>query len=378
LRRVFSFPFSFPWTVALALMCILAAMPSSTSTAIAKAFKQALPGYNFSFPHDHASHDDFKTEWWYFTGHLKTDAGANYGYELTFFRSGMDSSPTTSTSRWDLQNVYMAHLALTDPQGHKFYFREKLNRNSPGVAGARQDTCYVYNELWSLEELGDKFVLRADVPEFGIHLLLSSKKKPTINGANGVSQKASCVGCASHYYSMTRLETTGTLFLDKKPVPVTGLSWMDHEFGSNQLTSEQVGWDWFSVQLDNGYELMLYSMRRNDGTIDKNSSGTLVAPDGASLHLTVDDFSIKSSSQWKSAKSGGNYPMDWQVTIPSINMNLKILPTMKEQELVTAGSTGVVYWEGDSTVSGIVDDKKVAGQAYVEMTGYAEKFRKKI
>ena len=370
--------FSFLFIMVITVMLTFAATLVSPNSALAKTFKKALPGYVFSFPHDHASHDDFKTEWWYFTGHLKTDAGASYGYELTFFRSGMDSSPAESTSRWDLQNVYMAHLALTDPQGHKFYFREKLNRNAPGVAGARQDSCYVYNELWSLEELGDKFVLRADVPEFGIHLLLSSKKKPTIHGANGVSQKASCVGCASHYYSMTRLETTGTLFLDKKSVPVSGLSWMDHEFGSNQLTTDQVGWDWFSVQLENGYELMLYSMRRNDGSIDKNSSGTLVAPDGSSRHLTVTDFSIKANSEWKSTKSGGTYPMDWQVTIPSANLNLKILPTMREQELVTAGSTGVVYWEGDSTVSGTKDGKPVTGQAYVEMTGYAEKFRKSI
>ena len=340
-------------------------------------YKQALPGYNYAFPRDHASHDDYKTEWWYFTGHLATNTGTKYGYELTFFRTGVDQD-TPVSSAWNLKNIYFAHFAITDPDKQKFFYAEKLNRSGLSSAGAREDTCHVYNQLWSMELLGDTFVLRADVPEYGIHLAMTPNKKPTVHGLNGVSQKASCKGCASHYYSDTKLQTTGTIYVDGKASSVKGSSWMDHEFGSNQLTKEQVGWDWFSLQLDNGEELMLYLMRRKDNSIDPNSSGTLVRADGSSRHLNLADFSVKATSSWTSEKTGGIYPMNWLVSVPSESIQLTVTPVMKDQELAKTPRTNVTYWEGASQVTGTIHDKAAKGNAYVEMTGYDKQFSQKI
>ena len=260
--------------------------------ANSKSYKKALPGYQYKFPRDHCSHEEFKTEWWYYTGHLKSEKGKKYGFELTFFRVGLDPNVETNNNPWSLKNVYLAHFAISDLNKKRFFYSQKLNRSGVNVAGARSDIPYVFNENWSMKFLGDKIYLSAKEKEYSLDLILNSKKKPIIHGVDGVSQKASCKGCASHYYSLTRLNSNGVLFVDGKPEKVTGEVWMDHEFGSNQLTKEQIGWDWFSIQLDNNMEIMLYVLRRKDGTIDKNSSGTIVYSDGSSKHLKVNDFRI--------------------------------------------------------------------------------------
>lgn len=340
-------------------------------------FRQALPGYQYAFPHDHGSHDQFKTEWWYYTGHLSTSQGKRYGYELTFFRTGVDD-PGESGTRWEIKNFYIAHFALSDEQNHKFQFFEKMNRPGPKTADARSDRYRVFNGTWSVEQKGDSYELQADAPDVTLHLTLKSDKPPVVHGTNGVSQKASCKGCASHYYSLTHLQSDGTLSVGRQSMPVTGISWMDHEFGSNQLTAEQVGWDWYSLQLDDKTELMIYVMRKADGSLDSNSSGSFVRADGSVKHLMLKDFAIKSLSTWKSPKTGGVYPMGWKIDLPSEKLMLTITPAFEDQELNTKLTTGVTYWEGASTVSGTRDKQKIGGQAYVEMTGYAEKFRKNI
>lgn len=344
----------------------------------ARTFKQALPGYQFQFPRDFASHEDFKTEWWYYTGHLKGDNGQTYGYELTFFRTGVNETKAGDTHPWKLDDIYFTHFAVSDLQKKKFVYFEKMNRGGIGPADASSENLAVKNENWFVEQLGDRTILRADGGGYSIHLALDSQKPPAVHGKDGVSQKASCKGCASHYFSQTRLATSGYLYVDKKPVKVTGLSWMDHEFGSNQLTSEQVGWDWYSIQLNNNTEIMLYVMRNNTGGIDTNSSGTVIYPDGKTKHLQLADFSVKALDHWLSPKTKGNYPMGWSVEIPSLKCKLKVTPAFPEQELATTKSTGVTYWEGASKVDGTINDAKIDGEAYVEMTGYSEKFHSSI
>ncbi len=364
-------------SVASCMLVFLVSLFAISPAATAKEYKQALPGYQYQFPRDHGSHEDFKTEWWYYTGHMQTESNKKFGYELTFFRHGIehDSSLKTKEDR----NVYLAHFALTDETGGKFKYFEKLSRSGLPVAFARSDILSVQNQGWSVEQLGDRFVLRADGDKSGIRLLLSPAKKPIIHGKDGVSQKASCKGCASHYYSLTRLKTEGLVYVDGKPERITsGWSWMDHEFGSNQLTAEQIGWDWFSVQLENNTELMLYVMRRRDGSLDKNSSGTIIGADGRAIHLAKDDFKISSTSKWTSPNSNGVYPMGWTVEVPNHQIKLNVNPVLKDQELLTKRSTGVTYWEGAAEVSGTVEGKAVKGESYVEMTGYAEAFKKKI
>ncbi|RTL45169.1 MAG: carotenoid 1,2-hydratase [Candidatus Melainabacteria bacterium] len=362
----------------LVLLTLLISGVLTPSVAWARTFKQALPGYVFSFPRDHVSHDEFKTEWWYYTGHLESKDQKHYGYELTFFRTGVDELPVKQRSPWDVKDIFLAHFAITDENNKTFHYFEKLNRSGLSSAGARLDHYYVFNENWSIEQLGNQFVLKADTSDFGLHLLLTSGKPPVVHGKDGVSQKASCKGCASHYYSMTRLKSDGYVYLKGQSVPVSGTSWMDHEFGSNQLTSEQVGWDWYSVQLNDNTELMLYVIKKTDGSIDSNSSGTIVYADGSSKHITQSEFSITTKRQWKSPHTGGMYPMDWTINVPSQKISLNLVPVLDDQELSTAKSTGVSYWEGATTVNGQVNGKSVKGQAYVEMTGYAEKFHKKI
>jgi predicted secreted hydrolase len=365
-----------------------------------KPFKQALPGYQYEFPRDHASHPDYKTEWWYYTGHLEGENGKQYGYELTFFRASTEVQDLPKGSRWSVSQIYPAHFALSELSDNRFRFWERMNREGLEIAGARSDVYSVWNELWSVDRLGPQHVLRAQglppldeknqAPEnkglnivskdgsVMLNLVLAEGKPPAIHGKNGVSQKASCVGCASHYYSLTRMPTQGVLYLDGKPLVVSGQSWMDHEFGSNQLAQEQTGWDWFSLQLDNGEEWMFYLLRTTDGKPDPNSSGTAIAVDGQTRHLDLSEFQITPSQSWTSPNSKAVYPAQWRIQIPTEQVDLTLLPLMADQELNTAGSTGVSYWEGAVKITGQSHGKKVNGKGYVELTGYKEAFSKKI
>lgn len=342
----------------------------------ARIFEQALPGYHYSFPRDHYSHDQYKTEWWYFTGHLHANNGKLFGYELTFFRTGLNQDDDDA-SQWNLRNIYLAHFAVTDDAGHKFFYQEKMNRAGLGSAGAAQDKGHVFNQTWSMDLKDGQFLLKADTPQYALNLSLKPAKQLVIHGRDGVSQKASCKGCASHYYSFTRMATTGSIAVAGQALPVHGTSWMDHEFGSNQLSEQQVGWDWFSVQLSNNREIMLYLMRNADGSIDPNSSGTLVNSDGSVKHLMLSEFSVKNEGQWKSGKTAGVYPMGWTISVPAAHAEFKVEPIMQDQELVTTGA-GVTYWEGACSVAGTCERVSVTGEAYVELTGYAEKFHERI
>lgn len=353
-------------------------MTTSMLPAISKSYKKALPGYKFKFPRDHASHEQYKTEWWYYTGHLETKTKKKYGFELTFFRVGLDPNIEDNDEPWSLKNVYLAHFAVTDLNQRKFFYSQKLNRRGLNVAGAKSEIPYVFNENWSMKFLGDKILLSAKERDYSLDLVLTPKKLPVVHGIDGVSQKASCTGCASHYYSFSKLAANGVIFANGKPESVVGQAWMDHEFGSNQLTEEQIGWDWFSIQLDNNTEIMLYVLRRKDGSIDKNSSGTIIYPDGSSKHLKMNDFEIKTNKIWKSSKTKGAYPVAWNIKILKENIELQLVSLLDNQELVTEKSTGVVYWEGAVSVDGNFSDKAVKGNAYVEMTGYSEPFKQRI
>lgn len=343
-----------------------------------RVFRLAMPGYVFKFPDDHASHDDFKTEWWYYTGHLASMQGEPFGFELTFFRSGVPDTTQIPKSQWKVPNVYMAHFAVTDLPQKKFFFRSQTNRPGVATAGADERRFKVWNGGWVATLNGNVHELKASTPEYSLQLKLTPAKQPVLHGKNGVSQKANCVGCASHYYSMTRMLAEGTLKRGNKTIDVKGSAWMDHEFGSNQLTAEQVGWDWFSLQLDDKSELMLYQMRLKSGKLDPNSSGTIVTSSGKAEHLALSDYTIEVKRTWKSPTTGGAYPAGWHVTVPSKKIELDIEPLLSEQELVDQSTAGISYWEGACKTSGTIDGKPIQGRAYVEMTGYARAFTNKI
>src|SRR5882724_2543520 len=339
-------------------------------------FQQAVPGYTLTFPADHAAHPDYRTEWWYYTGHLQTTTGKRYGYELTFFRHRVDSNgPALNPSKWFADNVYMAHMAITDETAKRFVYGEKLNRAALGLAGAAAQRYHVWNEDWLAERLGTVQHLVGDIPGYKLNLIVTPLKPPVLHGAaqDGLSQKGEGKGHASHYYSLTRLKTEGVLHTSEGVFEVEGVSWMDHEFSSSQLTESQVGWDWFSVQLTNDYEIMLYRMRHKDGSLDPHSSGTLVRPDGTSVHLRRDDVQVQTNTQRKSPQSGAIYPQRWTIRIPTLDLTLHLEPMLAAQELVTDNSTRVTYWEGSVTVRGSLQGQATEGVGYVELTGYVQR-----
>ena len=357
------------------VLCLIGLLTSSATEGALFGFKQAVPGYTLSFPADHAAHPDYQTEWWYYTGHLRTKTGKTYGYQLTFFRHRLDSSkPTLNPSKWFADNLYLAHMAITDEQAGQFAYGEKMNRAALGLAGASATRYHVWNEDWLAERLGSVHHLKGDIPDFKLNLILTPQTPPVLHGANqdGLSQKGDGKGHASHYYSYTRMKTEGVLHTKEGVFEVEGISWMDHEFGSTQLKDTQVGWDWFSVQLDNQYTLMLYHIRHKDGTIDPYSSGTLVRPDGSSQHLRREEFQVQAHGIWRSAKSGATYPQRWTIQIPNVDLTLHLEPVIAAQELITDNSTRVTYWEGSVRVRGRLRGESVKGSGYVEMTGYVQ------
>jgi predicted secreted hydrolase len=338
-------------------------------------YQLALPGRQLAFPADHYSHPDFKTEWWYYTGHLETESGGRYGYQVTFFRFGVRDRQKGVKEQPPFTELYMAHFALSDIGAQKFIFRERINRGYDDKAGAAVDRYLVWNEDWKVE--GDAKDHRITVSDRGkvLSLSLRSLKPPTLHGDRGHSQKGEGVGRASYYYSLTRMETAGELTIDGKKEKVRGLSWMDHEFGSNQLADNQVGWDWFSIQLDNQQELMLYFMRRKDGSIDPYSSGTLIGAGAPAKRLSLADVRLEVLQRWKSPRSGATYPMKWKVAVPAEAIEIELTPAFPEQELITKRSTRVTYWEGAVDVKGTLRRSPIAGRGYVEMTGYAGKLK---
>ena len=362
----------------LAAVFIIGALPAHSAS-----WRQALPGYRYQFPRDHGAHEAFRTEWWYFSGNLRDSRGEKYAFMLTFFRAGLrPGAPRKSKSRWALKNLYFGHFSLLDAKRKKHRFSERISRGALEEAGATERNLKVWLRDWRAESKGGKgsppFQISASAPEMKLRLELKPEKPLVIHGENGVSQKAPGPGRASHYYSFTRLLASGVLEFEGRRVDVRGTAWMDHEFGSNQLTKDQVGWDWLSFQLSDGRDLMLYLLRRKDGSVEPTSSGTLVEADGRATHLRLGDFKFKGTGSWKSERSGAVYPMGWEVEAPAHGLHLRVKPFARAQEIESKGSTGITYWEGGVSVEGVSGEKNVTGVGFIEMTGYASEGRPKF
>ncbi|NIP99944.1 MAG: carotenoid 1,2-hydratase [Nitrospinaceae bacterium] len=362
----------------LAWMCFgTAASPAAEKPS--NEFRQALPGFQFTFPRDFYSHDDFRIEWWYYTGHLEAEPGRSFGYQLTFFRVAVEGGrKIDNPSRWKVGQIYFAHMTLSDLNNGKFYFFERINRAGVGQAGAASDRLHVWNENWSLTGQGKAHRLVASEGEVGLDLHLTPSKPLVIHGKNGVSQKGDAPGTASHYFSFTRMPTEGQVTLKDQTFQVKGLSWMDHEFSSSQLSEDQVGWDWFSIQLDNGTELMLYSLRKRDGTIEPHSGGTWVAAEGRATPLGLSDYTVRATGQWTSPRSGAVYPAGWILGVNKYDLRLTVTPEMNGQELHHLRSISSSYWEGSVRVTGTVAGQPVQGRGYVELVGYSKALKQAL
>ena len=339
-------------------------------TAEATGFARVEGPRELSFPADDGPHPNYQTEWWYYTGNLQDPDGRHFGYQLTIFRRALvpPIRQEDRRSAWGTNHVYMAHFAVTNVVDKRYQSFERFSRSALDLAGAQAEPYRVWLEDWSVEEVQPQvYRLRAAQDELKLDLLLTDRKGPVPQGDRGYSQKGPDPGNASLYYSRTRLETSGTLRSGDRHYRVDGMSWMDHEFSTSGLGPDQVGWDWMALQLDDGSELMVFQLRKDDGSVDPFSSGTMIAPDGSTRRLTADDFQIAVGATWRSPHSGATYPSKWTVTIPSLSLTLRIEPHLADQEL----NVSYAYWEGAVRIAGERAGRAVSGNGYIEMTGYA-------
>jgi predicted secreted hydrolase len=333
-------------------------------------YRRAEGPIDLNFPADHGPHLDYQTEWWYYTGNLVADNGQHFGYQLTFFRRAL-APPEMRTEReslWAADQVYMAHFAMTDVAGERYRGFERFIRGAAGLAGAQAVPYRVWLEDWSVEEVEPGVIrMQAEQEDLALDLELIDRQDPVLHGEQGYSPKGPQPGNASYYYSLTRLETSGTVRVADAVYLVSGLSWMDHEWSTSALAADQVGWDWFSVQLDDGGDLMVFQLRKEDGSIDSYSSGTFIAPDGSTRHLGQDEFEIRVDDTWRSSQTGATYPAGWTIIVPAVGLRLTIEPHLSDQELTVS----YAYWEGAVRVEGERAGQAIRGNGYVEMTGYA-------
>ena len=339
-------------------------------TGDSTGFARALSPRDFTFPADHGPHTDYQTEWWYYTGNLTSAAGERYGYQLTFFRRGLSPTPPQRASDLATNQIYFAHFAVTDGPANAHTAAERFSRGAGGLAGASGQPYRVWLEDWRVESLttdGSTVHLVARDGEQAIDLTLRAVKPIVAHGDHGLSPKSEAPGNASYYLSFTRLATTGSLTRSNaQVVAVTGESWFDHEWSTSALGPGSVGWDWFSLQLSDGRELMFFQIRHADGTLEPASGGTLVSPDGTPTRLSAADVQIEVQSTWRSPNTGGVYPARWRLRVPSAQLDVELSPVVADQEM----RVSFVYWEGAVQISGSSQGAAVTGAGFVEMTGY--------
>jgi predicted secreted hydrolase len=363
----------------LCLLLLISACDSSTQTdqpgeslSVSRAmqalpdagFKRAETIREFSFPADHGPHEEFATEWWYFTGNLNSDAGEAIGYQLTLFRLGMKSASVNDISPWRTHQLYMGHLAVSDINNRIHYSDERFSRAAVGLAGAETYPLKVWLGPWTISGAQNGLFpikLNAENDDIAIDLILQDSGKPVVlQGNKGLSQKSAAAGNASYYYSYTRLLTQGSVRIANRNLSVTGSSWFDREWSSSALAKDQQGWDWFSLQLDDQREIMFYQLRDKQGHTQRFSEGVLINSNGQSQKLNLDNTQLKPLSTWQNPQ-GVRYPVSWSLKIPEIDIDLRVEAAFNDQEM----RHSVHYWEGAVVVSG-----SHSGKGYLELSGY--------
>jgi predicted secreted hydrolase len=363
------------------VLALIALCPLTLASAQRDEWRSADPGHRWSFPADHRAHPGYRNEWWYFTGTLASAGapGRRFGYQLTFFRVGLVPRPPALDSAWAASDAVMAHAAVTDLAAGTHVFSEVLWRAVPLLGGfpAGPDPVVAWARAppgsegrWELRADGRGFRLAMRDARRGLalDLALEPRKPPALQGPNGLSRKSAEEGHASLYASITRLATSGTLVVDGHSHAVRGESWMDQEIGSSQLAPDQVGWDWWSLRLADGRDLMLYVLRRKDGGASWRN-GTLVERDGRVRVLAPGEWSVRATGTWRSGASGATYPSGWEVALPREGLHLAVIPEVAAAENRSSALPGLSYWEGPVRVADPAG--RPAGEGYAELTGYA-------
>ena len=325
-------------------------------------------------PRDLYAHREAQTEWWYYTGHMRTVSGRGFGFELVFFKRRTDLDRFGVVPLRLIGNpLYLAHFALTDES--RASFRYEHRKSTGGMldlpAQASEKRYYLKLGNWTVREAQGTHFLRATLGDDLIfEATLKSLKPAALNGHEGVGVSFKDEGEASRYFSFTRMEATGIITWHGETERFTGSAWMDREFGTWRTTENQKGWDWFSLQLSDDTELMVYHIRDASGRPSDFSSGTFVDAEGKATHLSREDFELEPTARWRSPHTGATYPSGWRLRVPRVGVDVTVTPVLKDQELDTRGTTMIVYWEGACAVEGTRGDNVVRGRAYVELVGY--------
>jgi predicted secreted hydrolase len=396
-----------PILVGLALSWILFSEPKAKIEATISAaqalsgsdtegFTQALAPREFVFPGDHGAHPGFKTEWWYYTGNLFTEEGRQFGYQFTIFRNQLSPSDAdfarinqeepvsmnpeeegARDSEWSTNQLYLAHFAISDVSKKDHVFDERYSRGTAGLAGASVDPYRIWLEDWEITRVKDskasdeRFQMRIKAEMSNgtaLDIVLNPQKPLVLQGEEGYDKKGGEDGNASYYISFTRMQTEGLLKKEGESLAVSGLSWMDHEWSTSALDSGQTGWDWFSIQLSNGYELMYYQIRNVDPDLAPQTTGSLVTPNGQKRDLDQGEVRLEVLEYWPSPHTGARYPVQWTLAIPSEELEMDVTTVFDDQEMTVS----VQYYEGALQVSGKFRDEAIDGNGYIEMTGYEQ------
>jgi predicted secreted hydrolase len=325
-------------------------------------------------PRDLYAHDAAQTEWWYYTGHMRTTSGRRFGFELVFFKRRTDLDRFGVVPLRLIANpLYLAHFAVTDESRGRFRYDHRKSTGGVLDPPAHMSKKQFYLKLgdWTVREAHGLHLLRATL---GADLIFEAALRPSkpavLNGREGAGVSFKDHGEASRYFSYTRMGAEGDITWNGVTEHFHGEAWMDREFGTWKTTDGQKGWDWFSLQLSTGAELMVYHIRDREGRPSPFSSGTFVDAEGRATHLTREDFRLETTERWRSPHTGATYPSGWRLRAPRFGVDVRVTPVMKDQELDTRGTTMIVYWEGSCTVEGRHGDSDATGRAYVELVGY--------
>ena len=326
-------------------------------------FAPVVPGYVMSFPKDEGSHPDFRTEWWYITGWLNEAAAHPLGFQITFFRARPDlkhDNPSAFTPR----HIMIAHAAISDPSYGRLTHAQRAARAGFELAGAEEGRTKAWIDDWLLEQRGNIYHARIPAQEFRLDFNIAPTQRPLVQGDGGMSRKGPARESASYYYSLPHLKVSGTLARDGKSQTVSGSAWLDHEWSTSYLAKKAVGWDWIGINLDDGGALMAFRMRDKSGA-SFWAGGAYRRPDGSVEIFSPDDVRFTPRREWRSPRTGTNYPVSWLVRAGEGEVVIE--PLFDDQEHDTRASTGTIYWEGAVRAQ---RNGKSVGQGYLELTGY--------
>ena len=339
------------------------------ATANAQArYAPVVAGEPLSFPADYGSHPEFRTEWWYVTGWLRTAQGESLGFQITFFRTKPDIA-ADNPSAFSPRQILIAHCALSDPKRGRLWQDQRIRRAGMGLAQAAADDTAVSIERWSLMRESEHYVAKIAAEDFSFDLTLTPTQAVLLNGEAGVSRKGPEPAAASYYYSQPHLSVAGGVARQGKRAQVSGEAWLDHEWSSEYLDSQAVGWDWLGLNLEDGAALMAFRIRGADGE-QRWAGATLRGGDGRVTVYAPKDIEFKEGRRWTSDRTAISYPVEWQVRIGT--RTFSVTPLLDDQENDTRLSTGAIYWEG--AVRARLDDRP-AGNGYLELTGYGSRLK---